>query len=269
MRLRARCSSPLSSSLATLAGARGGADAVRVFTAEDMLAIRTFAGGQPVAVSSTGRWIAYVLTDRDDEWNVQEPRPTGYVHVQALGSGRPGAPRALTSGAAHSAFPVWSPDGRRLAFIREEQGRGRAVVWDAERDQMTPVGDTFTARIYLAPQWDPSGKVLIVAAALPGAAGAAVPRAIGEEHRRAHPRRSVLHRRAQGDADGDRRRERRVHGAHAGRRSCCGRSGCRRPDGSCSTWRRCRRRSASSARSRTTRSCCRSIRARARRRRRR
>ena len=133
-----------------------------------MLAIRTFAGGQPVAASSTGRWIAYVLTDQDDEWNVQEPRPTGHVNVQALAGGRPGAARALTSGAAHSAFPVWSPDGRRLAFIREEQGRSRAVVWDAERDQMTPVGDTFAARIYLAPQWDPSGKVLLVAAALAG-----------------------------------------------------------------------------------------------------
>ena len=51
-----------------------------------MLAIRTFAGGQPVAVSSTGRWIAYVLTDMDDEWNVQEGRPTGYVVVQTLGT---------------------------------------------------------------------------------------------------------------------------------------------------------------------------------------
>jgi dipeptidyl aminopeptidase/acylaminoacyl peptidase len=138
-----------------------------VFTAEDMLAIRTFAGGQPVAVSSTGRWIAYVVTDRDDEWNVQEPRPTGHVHVQTLAGGRPVAPRALTSGAAHSAFPVWSPDGRRLAFIREDLGRGRAMVWDAERDQVTPVGDPFAARIYLAPQWDASGKALVVAAALP------------------------------------------------------------------------------------------------------
>src|SRR6185295_1095346 len=138
-----------------------------VFTAEDMLAMRTFAGGQPVAVSATGRWIAYVLTDRDDEWNVQEPRPTGHVHVVTLTGGRPGAPRALTSGAAHSAFPVWSPDGRRLAFIGEEQGRGRAMVWDAERDRVTPVGDPFAARIFLAPQWDPSGKVLVVAAALP------------------------------------------------------------------------------------------------------
>jgi len=153
--------------LIVLRVASPGAQPVPVFTPEDMLAIRTFAGGQPFAVSSTGRWIAYTLTDPDDEWNVQEPRPTGYVYVQALAGGRPGAPRALTSAAAHSAFPVWSPDGRRLAFIREEQGRGRAVVWDSERDQMTPIGDPFTARIYLAPQWDPSGRTLIVAAALP------------------------------------------------------------------------------------------------------
>jgi dipeptidyl aminopeptidase/acylaminoacyl peptidase len=149
------------------------AQASPVFTAQDLLQVRTFAGGQPLAVSSTGRWIAYVVTDQDDEWNVQEPRPTGHVTVQTLAGGRPGAPRALTSGAVHSAFPVWSPDGRRLAFIREEQGRGRAVVWDAERDQTTPVGDAFAARIFVAPQWDPSGKTLIVAAAL--AAEAAQP----------------------------------------------------------------------------------------------
>jgi hypothetical protein len=48
-------------------GARAGAQPGPVFTAEDMLAIRGFAGGQPVAVSSGGRFIAYVLTDRDDE----------------------------------------------------------------------------------------------------------------------------------------------------------------------------------------------------------
>jgi len=143
-----------------------------VFTAEDMLAMRTFAGGQPIAVSSTGRWIAYVLTDNDDEWNVQEPRPTGYVHVLALGAGRPAAPRALTSGAIHSSFPVWSTDGRRLAFIREEKGQGRVVVWDSEHDQMTPVGQPFTARAYLAPQWDASNKTLIVAIPTAGAPAA-------------------------------------------------------------------------------------------------
>lgn len=164
--MRTRCLS-IVAVLFLLRVATAEAQSGPVFTPEDMLAIRAFAGGQPFAVSSTGRWIAYTLVDQEDEWNVQEPRPTGYVHVQSLASGRPGAARALTTAAAHSAFAVWSPDGRRLAFIREEHGRGRAVIWDSERDQMTPVGDPFTARIYLAPQWDPSGRALIVAAALP------------------------------------------------------------------------------------------------------
>ena len=136
------------------------------FTVEDMLAVRTFAGGQPIAIASTGRWIAYVLTDLDDEWNVQEGRPTGHVFVQTLGA-QPGTPRALSTGAAHTSFPVWSPDGRQLAFIREEKGSGRLVIWDSERDAMAPVGDALPARMQLPPQWDPSGKSVIVAVALP------------------------------------------------------------------------------------------------------
>ncbi len=148
-----------------------GAQSRAVLTPEDVLAVQSFAGGQPIAVSSTGRWIAYVVTDKNDDWNVQEPRPTGHVFVQTLGD-KPGAPRALTTGAAHSAFPVWSPDGTRLAFVREEQGRGREIVWDAARDQATPVGDAFAARMYVEPQWDPTGKTLVVAAAEPEAAPA-------------------------------------------------------------------------------------------------
>jgi dipeptidyl aminopeptidase/acylaminoacyl peptidase len=134
-----------------------------------MLGVRTFAGGQPIAVSSTGRWIAYVLTDMDDEWNVQEGRPTGHVWVQALDGPRPGRPRALSTGAVHSAFPVWSPDGRRLAFIQEAQGSGRVMIWDAERDRLSPVGDSIAARLTLSPQWEPSGRGIIVAVPQPSA----------------------------------------------------------------------------------------------------
>jgi dipeptidyl aminopeptidase/acylaminoacyl peptidase len=137
------------------------------FTTEDLLAMRTFAGGQPIAVSSTGRWVAYVLTDQDDEWNVQEPRPTGHVFVQALDRKPVGSPRPLTTGAVHSAWPVWSADGQRLAFIRGDQAGGRAVVWDAERDQMTPVGNPLPARVTMAPQWAPDGRTLFVAAPNP------------------------------------------------------------------------------------------------------
>src|SRR5262249_12015735 len=111
--------------------------------------------------------VAYVLTDQDDEWNIQEPRPTGHVVVQTIGD-HPGAPRPLTSGAVHSSFPAWSPDGHRLAFVREDSAGGRIVIWDAERNETRPVGDAFTARAYLAPQWQPSAPALIGAGPQPG-----------------------------------------------------------------------------------------------------
>lgn len=136
------------------------------FTAEDMLGVRTLAGGQPVAVSSTGRWIAYVLTDLEDEWNVQEPRPTGHIYVQSLGPS-PAPARALTSGDIHSAYPVWSPDGRRLAFVREDQSGGCLHIWDAESDRLAAVGEPFKARAPLAPQWEAGGASLVFASPLP------------------------------------------------------------------------------------------------------
>ena len=43
------------------------------------------------------------------------------------------------------------------------------VLWDSEHDQMTPVGEPFTARAYLAPQWDASNKTLVVAIPTAGA----------------------------------------------------------------------------------------------------
>lgn len=135
-----------------------------VFTAEDMLAIRGFAGGEPIALAPDGKWIAYVVTDVADEWNVLEPRPTGHLHVQRVDAGG-GSPRALTAGALHGSFPVWSPDGKRLAFCREDAGAGRLVVWDRETDGFTSLGETFTGRSFLPPQWDPSGQRILYALA--------------------------------------------------------------------------------------------------------
>src|SRR5262249_57940721 len=70
-------------------------------------------------------------------------------------------------GAVHSSFPAWSPDGHRLAFVREDSAGGRMVTWRAEGDETRPVGDAFTARAYLAPQWQPSGTALIAAVPQP------------------------------------------------------------------------------------------------------
>lgn len=150
----------LTSIILEVSAARGQSS---VFTFEDMLAVRTFAAGQPIAVSPSGKWLAYVETDLDDEWNVLEQRPTGHLKVQSLDGG--GSPRTLTGGAVHGSFPVWSPSGERLAFLREEASGGRLAVWDAESDELMLLGDAFQGRSYLAPQWVAGGKRVVYAAA--------------------------------------------------------------------------------------------------------
>ena len=94
-----------------------GALVFSAFTAADMLDIVSFSGGQPISVAPDGAWVAYVLPDRDFEWNVLERRSVGYVVVQEITAAGVGEPRTLSEGATRSAFPVWSPDGKKLAFL--------------------------------------------------------------------------------------------------------------------------------------------------------
>jgi dipeptidyl aminopeptidase/acylaminoacyl peptidase len=131
------------------------------YTAEDWLGIQTLAGGQPAALSPDGRWITYVLTDLADGWNVLEFRPTGHVFVQGTDSGA--RARALTEGAVHSSHPSWSPDGRKLAFFREDQAGGRLGIWEADSGRVRLVGQPYSGRSRLAPQWDPSGRSVVYA----------------------------------------------------------------------------------------------------------
>ena len=132
------------------------------FTAADMLEIQSFARGQPVALSRDGAYVAYVLTDIDDEANILERRPTGHIHVMRIGES--GA--ALTSGATSSAYPVWSPDGMRLAFFLFDGGGGVLAIWDRKTSETRMLGERFSGKAYLPPQWDREGSRIVFAAAV-------------------------------------------------------------------------------------------------------
>ncbi len=146
--------------------APGAASQSSVFTAEDMLDIVTFSGGQPIEMAPNGKWVAYVLPDMAEEWNVMERRPLGYVVVQPLAGAGAGQPEALSQGTTRSSFPVWSPDGERLAFFSEEKGNGRLALWNAESGRVETLGESFSGRSYLAPQWDRSGRRIVYAASV-------------------------------------------------------------------------------------------------------
>jgi dipeptidyl aminopeptidase/acylaminoacyl peptidase len=146
------------------------------FSAEDMLGVRTFATGQAISLSPSGKWIAYVETDVADENNINELRQTGHVNIRAIGRATPEPPRPITGGATHSAFPVWSPDGRRLALVRETSTGGRLALWNAETNRTEPLGEPLAARSYLAPVWTRSGTHIVYAIPAPRSPAPALPR---------------------------------------------------------------------------------------------
>lgn len=58
-------------------------------------------------------------------------------------------------------MPVWSPDGKQLAFFRECENGWRLAVWDKSSDKIRDLGEPFEAKNYLAPQWDRAGKRVV------------------------------------------------------------------------------------------------------------
>lgn len=114
----------------------------RPITAEDLLALRDigqpdgamFGQPSPLAVSPDGRQAAFILTRADPDTN-------SYCRaLVAISLDGPSSPRLLDSGGElitnvvtirglriDSGFPaivtpVWSPDGRRIAYLRREKG---------------------------------------------------------------------------------------------------------------------------------------------------
>ena len=65
---------------------------------------------------------------------------------------------------ANAANPIYSPDGARIAFLREQAGPGRrpepdADLFVADADGSNVVRVTHTPKVYEAwPSWDPSGQ---------------------------------------------------------------------------------------------------------------
>jgi dipeptidyl aminopeptidase/acylaminoacyl peptidase len=83
----------------------------RRFTVDDLLKVRRVGDPQ---VSPKGDMVAYTITDIDKAAN----HGVTQIYVVPIGGGEP---RQLTNDEHSSASPRWSPDGGKLAFIREDQ----------------------------------------------------------------------------------------------------------------------------------------------------
>lgn len=154
-----KCARPLAVLCLTLAAAAAFTDTCaaaekrRGMTHEDVWLMKRV--GQP-ALSLDGNWVAFSVTDpayeEPDQWSDLWVAPTD-------GSA---APRRLTHTRRGESGPVWSPDGRHLAFStkREDDELEQVYIMDVgsggEAQRVTQLSTG--AR---APKWRPDGRAIL------------------------------------------------------------------------------------------------------------
>jgi Tol biopolymer transport system component len=110
--------------------------------------------------SPDGRQIAF-------SWDGGPTKQPG-IYIQLVAGG---TPVRLSKASAQDLFPVWSPDGSRIAFLRREAASPglTIVVVPAVGGAETRVAEVLDHQGYANPlAWTPDGKALLVRDQLPG-----------------------------------------------------------------------------------------------------
>ena len=92
---------------------------LRKLTVDDMWSVKRV--GQP-ALSPDGQTVAYSVAVYD----MEENRSNGDIWVMPVAGG---PARRLTTNKASDSSPVWSPDGKRLAFVSRREGDAASQLY--------------------------------------------------------------------------------------------------------------------------------------------
>jgi dipeptidyl aminopeptidase/acylaminoacyl peptidase len=138
--------------LALGAAAAAGADALRPVSPEDILNIR-WTGG--LALSPDGSQIAYLVSEPADAGD-SKSRPLSNLWTSATAKGS--QPRLAALGHSDVQHPMWSPDGKCLAFLSKGNGSAKSTqVWLLRPDGQLPTCLTRTPKGVVDYRWSPDG----------------------------------------------------------------------------------------------------------------
>ncbi len=123
----------------------------RKITAEDLFRIRV---PQSADISPDGESIVYSVKNVNQKKN-------RYTHQLFRVAAKGGKPCPLTRGKANDTQPVWSPDGKKIAFVSERE-KNLSNIWVMAVDGGEPVRLTdLTGGGITGLSWAPDGKSLL------------------------------------------------------------------------------------------------------------
>ena len=131
-----------------------------------------FAEFAPISLSPDGQLVAYTIrdprrfvTDPDPRYHAYDRKGTSLFGVGCdvwITDVSTGATRNLTPDAGNNFYPVWSPDGRSLAFYSDRAGTANLWIWDRASNQSRKTSDRVVRGFGgQAAHWSPDGRFLV------------------------------------------------------------------------------------------------------------
>jgi dipeptidyl aminopeptidase/acylaminoacyl peptidase len=125
----------------------------RAITFDDMIRLHRVGGPQ---ISPDGKWVAYTVATPDLDAN----RNAGNIWVVSTEGG---APVQLTQ-SGHDSSPVWSPDGKVLAFLSSRAGDSQVYVLPMDGGEAHAWTHLSTGADVV--KWSPDGKTILFTSAV-------------------------------------------------------------------------------------------------------
>jgi len=138
---------------------------------EEAMKVKSFGQLVPIQFSPDGKWLAYTVQDnqRSGSVGLEAFLRTG-VPPWAMGTDiwlsntQSGEAKNLTGGKGNNWLPVWSPNGRYLAFLSDRDGDGQSHArlwsWDSTTGDLRRVSSIEVRAERIA--WMPDSRALIV-----------------------------------------------------------------------------------------------------------